>query len=534
MSKFKAGAIGLAVLVVFTYLGFTKFANPFASQFTIHIITNEAANLRPQSLVRIAGVNVGKVSQVAPVGGKAAADVTMTIEPMGLPIHSNATFWIRPRTFLEGNFFVDVSPGSPSSPIVKSGYTFPIQQTRSPVQLDQILSSLQANTRQNLQILLQQYGTALNQGAQSFANSIQYWLPAYEYSSIVNHDLLGIEPHDLSNAIYAQGDVSNAFNAHPANLQSLITNFNTTAAAFASEQAALQRTVAELPPTLSAATPAFDALNAAFPPLEQLARALIPGVRTAGPTIEASLPFITQLRLLVQPSELRGLVNDLKPTIPALATLTNDTIPLMENQVRPASSCVVNVIYPWSNLEIHDSNFNASNGFPPHPAYVEDLELLPGIAGESRTFDGNGQYIRLLFGGGSFTYSLQPGLFGTLLSPLLGVQPVPPPNDERPPLEENVPCETQQPISSLDAPEGPPPAQINTSSGTTGILGLAENAFNNSTKDIMGAELVNMFKAEGRDVHLASGSTPSSSTGSTSNSADDSAAAAGKAKQSRK
>ena len=40
-----------------------------------------------------------------------AADVTMNITNQGLPIHDDATFAIRPRIFLEGNFFVDVSPG---------------------------------------------------------------------------------------------------------------------------------------------------------------------------------------------------------------------------------------------------------------------------------------------------------------------------------------------------------------------------------------------------------------------------------------
>ncbi len=537
MSLFAAGLIGIVVLVVFTYLGFTKFANPFSSQFTIHALVSNASSLRPQSLVRIAGVNVGKVSSISPVAGSQAANVTMTIQQNGLPIHSDATFWIRPRTFLEGNFFVDISPGSPSAPAVANGHTFPVQQSRAPVQLDQILSSLQANTRQNLQILLHEYGTGVKQGGPSFARSIQYWLPAYEYSSIVEHDLLGIQPHDLSNAIYEQGDVSNAFNTHPQNLQNLITGFNRTAAAFARENVALQNTIAELPRTLAAATPAFNALNAAFPPLEALARALIPGVRSTGPTIDVSLPFINQLRLLVQPAELRGLVNDLKPTVPALANLTNQTIPLMENQVRPASNCVAQVIYPWSNLQINDSNFNASNGFPPHPAYVEDLQLLPGLAGESRTFDGNGPYIRLLFGGGSFLYSLQPGVFGNLLEPLLGVQPVPPPNDAHPALQENVPCETQQPIANLDAPEGAPPTQISTGSGTTGILGLAENALNSSTKQVMGAELVQMLKSQGHNVHLASSSTTSSSGSGSSSSAKDSAPTAttgSKSKQSKK
>ncbi|TML95401.1 MAG: MCE family protein [Actinobacteria bacterium] len=437
MSKLAAGVTGIVVLALFVYGGFTKFANPFASHFTIHAIVPSSNDLRPNSLVRIAGVNVGKVSTISSIPGSQAANVTMTIDDNGLPLHSDATFWIRPRIFLEGNFFVDVSPGSPTAPTVKTDHVFPLQQTREPVQLDQVLGALQANTRQNLQILLKEYGNAVYQGGPAFARSVQYWLPAYKYSSIVEHDLLGLQPHDLSNGIYEQGNVSASFNAHPQALQSLITDFNTTARALASQSANLQSTIAQLPGTLSAAIPAFNALNAAFPPTRALARALLPGVKNTGHTIDVSLPFINQLRLLVQPSELQGLTHDLVPTIPALANLTNQTIPLMRDQVRPASSCVVQNVIPWSNLQITDNNFNESNGFPKHPAYVEDLQLLPGLAGESRTFDGNGPIIRLLFGGGTFTYSLNLGgvpTFGSLLQPLEGVQPVPPPNDQRPPL----------------------------------------------------------------------------------------------------
>jgi virulence factor Mce-like protein len=534
MSKLAAGVTGIVVLALFVYGGFTKFANPFASHFTIHAIVPSSNDLRPNSLVRIAGVNVGKVSTISSIPGSQAANVTMTIDDNGLPLHSDATFWIRPRIFLEGNFFVDVSPGSPTAPTVKTDHVFPLQQTREPVQLDQVLGALQANTRQNLQILLKEYGNAVYQGGPAFARSVQYWLPAYKYSSIVEHDLLGLQPHDLSNGIYEQGNVSASFNAHPQALQSLITDFNTTARALASQSANLQSTIAQLPGTLSAAIPAFNALNAAFPPTRALARALLPGVKNTGHTIDVSLPFINQLRLLVQPSELQGLTHDLVPTIPALANLTNQTIPLMRDQVRPASSCVVQNVIPWSNLQINDSNFNASNGFPPHPAYVEDLQLLPGLAGESRTFDGNGPIIRLLFGGGTFTYSLNLGgvpTFGSLLQPLEGVQPVPPPNDQRPPLAggdaPNAPCETQAPLTSLDSPEGPPPAQVHPATSSPVLLPLQQTA----TK-VAGAQIANALKATGSSLKVggawASPATQqSSSTGSSSGASNSSSGGGG-------
>jgi hypothetical protein len=397
-----------------------------------------------------------------------SSDVTLEIEQNGLPIHADATFQIRPRIFVEGNFFVDVHPGSPSAPVVKNGYTFPIQQGSDPVQIDQVLDALNGNTRQSLQVLLSQYGEAVMKSAPAFNASIKYWLPAYKYTGEVTHDLLGTGPHDLSDYIHGQGVVAAAADANPPNLKSLITDFNTTASAFAAKQADLQAAVAELPRTLGTATPALDAVNRALPPLENLARALIPGVKTAGPAIDESLPFITQLNALVQPSELRGLVHDLAPTIPALANLTNQTIPLMKNGVRPASSCVVNEIIPWSHLTLNDPNFNASNGYPPHPTYQEIPELLPGIAGESRDYDANGPFFRVMGQGGTFAYSLQPGLFGTSLSQIIGVQPVPPKNDQRPPLQPNTPCETQPPITSLDSASGLGPSAVHTSSSPAG------------------------------------------------------------------
>ena len=470
ISAFAAGVIGIVVIVVFTYLAFTKFANPFANPFTVHATFSSAGGLRPGSLVRIVGVNVGKVTEIGQVPGCghdqpgrascSAAEVTMTIDDQGLPLHTDATFAIRPRTFLEGNFFIDVSPGTPDAPRASDGHTFPVQQGVQAVQLDQILTSLQADTRRNLQTLLQQYGIGVKRGGPAYNRSIPYWLPAYRYSSVVAHDALGIGPHDLSNLIAASGTVAGALNANPHALGSLVTDFNTTAGAFARQSAALQDALAELPRTLSAAIPAFNALNASLPPLTTLADALLPGVRSAGPAIDATLPLVGQLRGLVAPDELGALASTLQRAAPALSQLTRGTIPLMAGGVRPASSCLATVIHPWSQLTLKDPHFNASNGFPPRKVYVEAVDYLPGLAGESRNFDANGAYIRVLLTGGSLTYSLAPNTFGQAVAPLISTQPTLPPGGKRPPLEPTVPCETQSPIHDLSSPTGPALAQL--------------------------------------------------------------------------
>jgi phospholipid/cholesterol/gamma-HCH transport system substrate-binding protein len=509
LTPFKAGLIGAIVIVLFSYAAYSKFANPFASPYTVHAVFSNANQLRPDSVVRIAGVNVGKVSSVSPVPSCklkvssgptqqcSAADVTMTIDDTGLPLHKDASFWIRPRLFLEGNFFVDINPGTPEAPTAPDGYTFPISQGVEPVQFDQLLTSLQRDTRSNLQILLQQYGLAVKTAGPSYNKSIQYWTPAYQYGAQVSHDTLGTQPHDLSNWIDKGGVVNGALDTHPQNLKNLVTDLNTTALAFARQNVALSNAVAELPRTLGVAIPALNALqsdlctgaqgpNCAPGPLRIFARRLIPGVVSTGPMVDASLPFFHQLRLLVQPNELGGLTNDLAGTIPALAKLSAESIPFYKNQIRPAANCQVKVILPWTHLTVPDQNFNASNGFPPRPVYVEGVDFLPGLAGESRPFDANGPYVRVFGNGGTLTYSLSPGQFGQSLSPISGNQPqLPAPHTSgdgapaqvsRPPLQPNVPCETQPPITDLTAPVGGGPQPVATSVGGPAALARQQSA----------------------------------------------------------
>ena len=85
----------------------------------------------------------------------------MEIESRGLPLHSDATVKIRPRIFLEGNWFVELQPGSPSTKTLSSGATLPSTQSSDPVQLDQVLDALNTDTRANLQDFLIGYGDGL-------------------------------------------------------------------------------------------------------------------------------------------------------------------------------------------------------------------------------------------------------------------------------------------------------------------------------------------------------------------------------------
>jgi phospholipid/cholesterol/gamma-HCH transport system substrate-binding protein len=435
-------AVGLGVLVVLAigiYLGFTK-EIPFRHHYTIEAVFPSANNIRVDSPVRVAGVNVGKVTRIAHVeDGRQAALVTMRIDKKGLPLHRDARLKIRPRIFLEGNFFVDVSPGSPSSPALHDGDRIPINQTSAPVQLDQVLSVLQAPTRRDLQGLLRELSSGLSgEGARGYNGSIPYWQPAYRDSSVVADALQGTEQHDLSQLIDRAGATAQAIDRNREQLKSLVTDFDTTAAAFAARDTDLSAAIGELPRTLRAGMPALAALNRSFPAVRGLVRAARPAVRSSGPTLDAALPFARQARGLVSKPELRGLSSDLRPLVPPLTQLNERSAPLYD-EVSQASSCQNEVVLPWSRETIEDKTFPAHG-----PVYQEATKPLPGLAGESRSGDANGQWFRVMLDTPKFAYPFGTEKFFLTGQPLQGVNPPVPRNHARPPLRADVPCETQE------------------------------------------------------------------------------------------
>jgi phospholipid/cholesterol/gamma-HCH transport system substrate-binding protein len=437
LSNVTVAIITIVVLTIVTYLAFTK-QIPFKSKYTIDAVVQSANQLKADSFVRIAGVNVGKVTKVEPVGkGEQAARVTMEITEKGRPIHKDATLKVRPRIVFEGNFFIDLEPGSPSAPEMGSGDTIPINQTAAPVQFDQILGTFENDTRTDLKGVLKEVNEAWSDGgAKALNQTIPHWEPAYRGSAIVNDAMLGRFEHDLSGYVDGAARVAEGLTRNEEQLKSLITDLRVTAGAFASRDQQLEQAIAELPRTLRVGMPALGELNRALPSLRRFARELRPGVRSSGPAIDAQIPFLRELRGLVRPSELQGLARDLRPTVPALARLNKATIPLLE-QVRAASSCQNEVVLPWSVDKIEDPDFPAIG-----PVYQEQPKPLIGLAGESRTFDANGQWFRVQVMGSQFATPFGADRFLLTDRPVLGANPPKP--AKRPPLRSDVPCETQQ------------------------------------------------------------------------------------------
>jgi phospholipid/cholesterol/gamma-HCH transport system substrate-binding protein len=450
LSNFQIGLIAVVLTFIGFYLAFTK-TIPFAGHgYQLKAVFSDAENIRKKSPVRISGVEVGKVSDIQHVvdengNGEDAAVVTMDIKDSALPIRQDATAQLRPRLFLEGNLFVDLHPGSPSAPELDSGSVIPENQTSTSVQFDQVLTSLQAPVRENLQIFLKEFGDALDKygGAKGFQTSFRTSPAAYQYTAQVNEALLGTQPGDLAGFISNLDVVARELNANSADLQGLITNLNTVSGDFAADQASLREAIIELPRTLAAGRPALFKLNRDFPALRAFAREALPGVKSANQALDYANPWIGQVRQLISQNELRGLVDDLRPTIPDLAALSHESLPFLE-EARALASCFNNVVIPWSNTEIP----NTDSDPPAAKVYQETAYGFTGVAGESRSGDANGQMFRVLGGGGSNTiapFSTPVGeLTGVAPFSFMGSQPSKQ-SSAKTPFRPDVPCETQDP-----------------------------------------------------------------------------------------
>jgi ABC-type transporter Mla subunit MlaD len=412
------GVLFLLLLAVISYFGFTKHI-PFTHGFRVKAVFENANNIRPNSPVRIAGVNVGVVKKIDGYkGGDGNASlVTMEINDAGLPIHKDATMKVRPRIFLEGNEFVDLSPGTPSAPTISDGDTIPMTQTAAPVQFDQVLTALQSNTREDLKRLLEGYGTALTyqptaaddigqdpavkgqSAAASLNDSITYAPGALRGAAIVNNAFLGLQQHDLSGLVDNTGKVTKALVRNEQSLKDFVTNFNTTLASLASRQSELKQTIAQLGPTLEHTNTALTHLDASFPNARAFAKEILPGVQETPATITAAFPWIAQTRKLVGKPELGGLVSELKPTTVDLARLVDGTLTALP-QADLVSQCVTHEILPVGDVKIQDGQFTTNE-----ENYKEFWYAMVGLAGESQNFDGNGHYVRFQVGGGAETVS---------------------------------------------------------------------------------------------------------------------------------
>lgn len=448
LSNFTVGVIVAALIVLLSYLSATK-RLPFTDGgYEVEAVFSSVNNeLTPRSPVRIAGVEVGTVTAVEAGPGNTAL-VTMEIDDDGLPIHADATARIRPRLFLEGNYFVEMTPGSPSASELTEGGRLPVTQTSNSVRLEEVIDVLDTDTRTSLTKLAKGLSGGLaGGGAESLNASLDAWEGAFKGLATTMEDLRGSEIGDLSEFVASQALVSQALADRDEALADLIVEFRRTTGALASRRGNVSATIREAARTAATARPALAELSAALPSLRRFSIGVRPALREAPPTLDDALPFLEQVDKLVEPRALRGLVSALRPVLPGVLRL-EPRLGLLFDQVEPVASCVSDNVLPPITSVVPDGELSTGQ-----PAWQELLRGGGGLAGSSASFDANGPYIRLYAGAGESSLTTQlPGV-GELVAPtglpVIGARPADPAG-KYPPHRPDVECATQ-PVQELAA-----------------------------------------------------------------------------------
>jgi virulence factor Mce-like protein len=407
------------VILVTAFVTFYAFNQglPFVHRFTLYALVNNSVNVRTDSPVRIAGIDVGSVEGVSPAGH--ATRIAFTVSDNGLPIHRDATVRVRDRLFLEGGYYLELDPGTPAAPVLHDGETIPEAQTSTPVQFYNVLSTFDVATRTNLTDLLNTLHQGFSEaprnrisrtGTAGLKTAIPQLTPTLKDAALITRALRGQRPGDVGTLLRSSSQVSVTLADSSAQLADLITGLNRTAGALAASDGALAQSVSGIDQTLRVAPHALEAIDRALPPLANLATALDPSLRQAPPILDGVIGAVRQLAAVVAPAERAQLLTSLKATFqqfPTILTQLAVTFPI----TKQVTDCLQSHVLPVFEREVPDGPLSTGR-----PVWQDFAHFLPGVAGASGGFDANGPYTRVVAGAG--TNTLTGGALGTL--PLIG------------------------------------------------------------------------------------------------------------------
>jgi phospholipid/cholesterol/gamma-HCH transport system substrate-binding protein len=277
--------------------------------------------------VNLSGVKVGDVAGVDVEQGRAVVTLSVEEEYASL-ITDEATMLLRPRTGLNDmTVEVDGGGGKP----VEEGTTIPVSQTQPNVQPDEILRTLDADTRAYLKLLLAGGAQGLGGRGEEFSATLRRFEPLSRDLSRIGAQLAQ-RRENIRRSITNFRLVSEALGRSDTQLGEFVDSSNATLGAFAQEEAAIRGALREFPPTLRATRAALSSSEELSEVAAPALRRLVPPSVALGPALREVRPFLERttgpLRDQIRPftreverplRHLRGASEALVDTTPALA-----------------------------------------------------------------------------------------------------------------------------------------------------------------------------------------------------------------------
>lgn len=446
--------IALAMLLavgLVTYFSFHP-QLPFAQPYELDAVVRDANQLRGGAPVRIAGVEAGKVTSIGTGPVQGTATVHMEIDDSALPIHSDATLRIRPRIFLEGGYYVELHPGTPTGRQLDSGGTLPLPQTATPVEFTDLLSTFAQPIRSSFRTTLKEFDTGLaGGGAEGLREVAPELAPTLRDLAIVAQAAQGERPDEVTRIVSYGSRLTAALARSPQALGGLVSNFRGTADALAARDADLADSVTELDALMRDAPTGLAALDGTLPVARRVVTEARPALRVAPASLKRTVGVVNELGTLVAPGVRERTVAGLATTFVDLPTLVTRMAALFPS-TKSLADCLDTHIVPNLKSVVPDGDLSSGR-----PVWQDFAHSVVGLASATQNFDGNGYSTRYEFGAGpqGLVAPSLPGI-GTLRGSSSGPlrsRPVPLPGRKAPALRTDVPC-TSQKLPSLETPVG--------------------------------------------------------------------------------
>jgi phospholipid/cholesterol/gamma-HCH transport system substrate-binding protein len=321
--------------------------------------------------VTISGVKVGQISSVGLHDGLALA--TLRIERRFAHIYPNATVLLRPKTGLK-DMVAELDPGTRSAGHeLRSGATLGSQSTLPDVNLDEILASLDGETRDYLNLLVGDAGQALGHGGgHNLANVFRRFDPLSRDVAKAS-SLVELRRKRLRRVIANLSQLATELGNRDRQLATFVNGSEGVFRRFARQDRNLQATIKLLPHALRSSNRALGkvdklggTLRSTLTELDPTARALAPTLRQIQPSLRTTTPVlrdsIRPFAREAQPTAklLVPAAHDLAQATPNLKSLT-DVLNALLNELafKPPGAQQSYLFYvPWAN---HDTNSVLAN-----------------------------------------------------------------------------------------------------------------------------------------------------------------------------
>jgi phospholipid/cholesterol/gamma-HCH transport system substrate-binding protein len=295
-------------------------------EFKGEFATGQAVTPGQGQTVNVAGVEVGEISRVELDDGKAV--LGLRLDDPDVHVYKDATMLLRPKTGLK-DMTVELDPGTKSAGALPEGATIPVGQTQPDVNLDELLSALDDDTRQWLQVLVTSGGQGLKGRGKDLGDTIRTFGPTARALERIN-GALATRRENIKRVMHNFSLVADELGSHDDDLARFVDTNAAALRVLAQQDASIRSTLRELPPALRATRIGLEKTGALADQLGPATRDLLPAARALGPMQRALRPFFRAttpvIRDTVRPlvRETRPVITQLRPTINRLSSATGD------------------------------------------------------------------------------------------------------------------------------------------------------------------------------------------------------------------